>query len=83
LRCTGPHRRRATATHSIEANIAMSQHHSEPAVDVAVKARVLSGDVEAIAEATATRLAKIVNKAPGTFALVDARQLARDPGRIA
>lgn len=43
--------------------------------------RVLTdGDVEAIAEATATRLAEIVSAAPGTFALLDARQLARDLG---
>jgi hypothetical protein len=59
----------------------MSQRHSESAADVAMVERVLTdGDVEAIAEATATRLAEIVNAAPGTFALVDARQLARDLG---
>lgn len=59
----------------------MSEHHSEPAVDAAVADRVLTdGDVEAIAEATAARLAVIVSGAPETFALVDARQLARDLG---
>ena len=59
----------------------MSQRHSEPAIDAAVAERVLTdGDVEAIAEATAARLAEIVSAAPGTFALVDARQLARDLG---
>ena len=43
--------------------------------------RILTdGDVEAIAEATAARLAEIVSAAPGAFALVDARQLARDLG---
>jgi hypothetical protein len=43
--------------------------------------RVLTdGDVEAIAEATAARLAEIVSGAPVTFALVNARQLARDLG---
>ena len=43
--------------------------------------RILTdGDVEAIAEATAARLAEIVSAVPGTFALVDARQLARDLG---
>jgi hypothetical protein len=36
-------------------------------------------DVEAIAEATAALLAEIVTK-PGTFALVDARQLACELG---
>jgi hypothetical protein len=59
----------------------MSQHHSEPAIDTAVAGRVLTdGDVEAIAKATAARLAEIVSAGPGTFALVDARQLARDLG---
>ena len=59
----------------------MSQHHSQPAVDAGVEGRILTdGDVEAIAEATATRLAEIVSATPGTFALVDARQLARDLG---
>ncbi|MGZ4239954.1 MAG: hypothetical protein ACXVH3_32280 [Solirubrobacteraceae bacterium] len=59
----------------------MTEHHSEPAIDAAVADRVLTdGDVEAIAEATAARLAMIVSAAPGTFALVDARQLARDLG---
>ncbi len=59
----------------------MSQHHSKPVIDGAVADRVLTeGDVEAIAEATAARLAEIVSAAPGTFALVDARQLARDLG---
>ena len=43
--------------------------------------RVLTdGDVEAIAEATAARLAEMMSGAPGSFALVDARQLARDLG---
>ncbi len=59
----------------------MSQHHSKPVIHGAVADRVLTdGDVEAIAEATAARLAEIVSAAPGTFALVDARQLARDLG---
>jgi hypothetical protein len=59
----------------------MSEHHSEPAIDAAVADRVLTdGDVEAIAEATAARLAEIVSATPETFALVDARQLARDLG---
>jgi hypothetical protein len=41
--------------------------------------RVLTDrDVEAIADATATRLAEIVGTGPTTFRLVDARQLARD-----
>jgi hypothetical protein len=58
----------------------MSQHHREPAID-AVTDRVLTDrDVEAIAKATAARLAEIVSGTPGTFALVDARQLARDLG---
>jgi hypothetical protein len=57
----------------------MSQRHSESAADVAMVERILTdGDVEAIAEATAARLAEIVSA--GTFALVDARQLARDLG---
>jgi hypothetical protein len=57
----------------------MSQRHSKSAADVAMVERILTdGDVEAIAEATAARLAEIVSGAPGTFALVDARQLARD-----
>ena len=43
--------------------------------------RVLTdGDVEAIAEATATRLAAIVSSAPGTFGLVSARELAEGLG---
>jgi hypothetical protein len=59
----------------------MSQRHSESAADVAMVERILTdGDVEAIAEATAARLAEIVSAAGGTFALVDARQLARDLG---
>jgi hypothetical protein len=59
----------------------MSQRHSESAADVAMVERILTdGDVEAIAEATAARLAEIVSAAPGTFALVDPRQLARDLG---
>ena len=56
----------------------MSRHHSE--LDVAMVDRVLTdGDVAAIAEATAERIAEMVS-APGTFALVDARRLARDLG---
>jgi hypothetical protein len=56
----------------------MSQHQSE--LDVAMVGRVLTdGDVAAIAEATAERIAEIVS-VPGTFALVDARRLARDLG---
>ncbi len=59
----------------------MSQQQSEPTIEPAVADRVLTdGDVEAIAEATAARLAEIVSGAPGSFALVDARQLARDLG---
>ena len=59
----------------------MSQHHTEPASDTAVEDRVLTdGDVEAIAQATAARLAEIVSASPGMSALVDARQLARDLG---
>ena len=59
----------------------MSQHHSEPVIKAAVVDRVLTdGDIEAIAEATAERLAEVLSAAPGTFALVDARQLARDLG---
>jgi hypothetical protein len=43
--------------------------------------RILTdGDVEAIVEATATKIAEIVSAAPTTFALVDARQLAEDLG---
>jgi hypothetical protein len=45
-----------------------------------VESRVLTdGDVEAIAEATGARVADLVASAP-TFALLDARQLARDLG---
>ncbi len=59
----------------------MSQRQSESAADATLVERILSdGDVEAIAEATAARLAEIVSAAPGTFALVDAPQLARDLG---
>jgi hypothetical protein len=59
----------------------MSQHRPDRAFDMPADDRVLTdGDVKAIAEATATRLAEIVSAAPGTFALVDARQLARDLG---
>ena len=59
----------------------MSQRQSESAADATVVERILSdADVEAIAEATAARLAETVSAAPGTFALVDARQLARDLG---
>ena len=59
----------------------MSQRHSESAADATIVERIpTDGDVEAIAEATAARLAEIVSAAPGTFALVDARQLARDLG---
>src|SRR5204862_3633994 len=59
----------------------MRQRPSEAAVEAAIVERILTdGDVEAIAEATATRLAEIVSGVPGTFALVDARQLARDLG---
>jgi N-formylglutamate amidohydrolase len=59
----------------------MSQNQPDRAFDMAADDRVLTdGDVEAIAEATATRLAEIVSSTPGTFALVDARQLARDLG---
>ena len=59
----------------------MSQNQPDNAFDRPADDRVLTdGDVEAIAEATATRLAEIVSSAPGTFALVDARQLAGDLG---
>lgn len=59
----------------------MRQPPSEAAVEAAIAERILTdGDVEAIAEATAARLAEIVSATPGTFALVDARQLARDLG---
>jgi hypothetical protein len=59
----------------------MSQRQNESAADASLVERILSdGDVEAIAEATAARLAEIVRAAPGSFALVDARQLARDLG---
>jgi hypothetical protein len=59
----------------------MSQRPSESAVNAAIAERILTdGDVEAIAEATAARLAEMVSAAPGTFALVDPRQLARDLG---
>jgi hypothetical protein len=59
----------------------MSQSQPDRAFDMPPDDRVLTdGDVEAIAEAMATRLAEIVSSAPGTFALVDARQLARDLG---
>ena len=55
---------------------------SESELDVVMVRRVLTdGDVEAIAEATAGKLAEMVS-APGTFALVDARRLARDLARI-
>jgi hypothetical protein len=39
-----------------------------------------AGDVEAIAEATAVKLAELVRAKPRTFGLVDARQLAADLG---
>ena len=59
----------------------MSPRQSESAADATLVERILGdGDVEAIAEATAVRLAEIVSAAPGTFALVDARRLARDLG---
>jgi hypothetical protein len=49
--------------------------------DVPTSERFLSaGDVEAIAEATAARLAEIVGSGPMTFALVDAKQLAHELG---
>jgi hypothetical protein len=37
-------------------------------------------DIEAIAEATVARLAELVDAGSATFALVDARQLARELG---
>lgn len=59
----------------------MSHEQPEPAREVAVKGRLLTaGDVEAIAEATAAKLAEIVSAGHATFGLVDARQLARDLG---
>ncbi len=59
----------------------MSRNQPYRAVDNPVPDRVLTrGDVEAIAEATATSLAEMVNPGPATFALVDARKLARDLG---
>ena len=61
--------------------MSLGQHESDLALHEPVEDRVLTdGEVEAIAEATATRLAEIVGATPGTFALVDARQLARDLG---
>ena len=61
--------------------MSVSQRHSESAADSTIVERILTdGDVAAIAEATAARLAEIVSAAPGTFALVDARQLARELG---
>ena len=59
----------------------MSQHKSDLAFAEAASDRVLTdGDVQAIAEATAARLAEMVSAGPTTFALVDARQLAEDLG---
>jgi hypothetical protein len=59
----------------------MSQNQTDRAFDRRADDRVLTdSNVEAIAEATASRLAEIVSSAPGTFALVDARQLAIDLG---
>jgi hypothetical protein len=59
----------------------MSQSQQTPALAARADERVLTdGDVEAIAEATATRLAEIVGTARTTFGLVDARQLAKDLG---
>jgi hypothetical protein len=53
----------------------------QPSSVAAVADRVLTaGDVEAIADAIASKLAEVINAAPTTFALVDARQLARDLG---
>lgn len=50
-----------------------------PADDPRADGRLLSaGDIEAIADATATRLAEIVRAGPATFGLVDARQLAHE-----
>ena len=49
----------------------------QPADDAHADGRLLSaGDIEAIADATATKLAQIVRAGPATFGLVDARQLA-------
>jgi hypothetical protein len=59
----------------------MRQSEPHPAFDTPADDRVLTaGDIEAIAEATATRLGEIVSTPATTFALVDARQLAQDLG---
>ena len=52
----------------------------QPQADEAHAAgRLLSaGDIEAIADATAMKLAQIVRAGPATFGLVDARQLAHE-----
>lgn len=51
----------------------------QPADDAHADRRMLSaGDIEAIADATATKLAQIVRGGPATFGLVDARQLAHE-----
>jgi hypothetical protein len=59
----------------------VNPHHNEPAANRISAERLLTdSDVEAIAEATATKLAEIGRAAPGTFALLDARQLAGELG---
>jgi hypothetical protein len=59
----------------------MSQSDQDLTLAARADERVLTdGDVEAISEATATRLAEIVGTTPTTFGLVDARQLANDVG---
>jgi hypothetical protein len=57
----------------------MRQSQPDLRLEVPAPERVLTdSDVEAIADATARRLAELVGTGPTTFRLVDARQLARD-----
>jgi hypothetical protein len=68
-----------TATDVARSGYGHEEKATRQGFDAPADNRVLTaGDVEAIAEATAMRLAEIVSAMPGTFALVDARQLARD-----
>ena len=54
-------------------------HQPQQADDAHADRRLLgAGDIEAIADATAMRLAQIVRARPATFGLVDARQLAHE-----
>ena len=72
--------RKSSAPH-----MTMSQHHTEPAIDAALKDRVLTdGDVEAIAEATAARLAGDRQRRTPANVRAGRRTTARArPGRIA